>query len=264
MRIKLYTLAIVVLFAAACGESVGEASVDESPYGEANVNAASLERDFVKWWTYFNEHTILSDDFIGLDTAMQHLSKGDFLAELTTGAYIPIKLDAKDVNTYLKLHPLSENADKDVVATIMNKATSTLVQFEMEGSPFPNFDFVSLDGEQFNNDNTKGKLLVLKCWFIGCKACVEEFPELNQLVDENSGRSDVAFLSLAYDRPEALRKFVGRKEFKYAVLPVERDFLETQLQVVAYPTHFVVDKEGIIKKVVNNVEALKAALEKEW
>lgn len=132
----------------------------------------------------------------------------------------------------------------------------------MEGSEFPDFDFTSIEGQKFNNKNTKGKYMVLKCWFIGCKACIKEFPELNNLVDENKNRDDVAFISLAFDSPKSLRKFLVKNDFSYSVVPVNRDFIESKLWVYHYPTHFIVDKNGIIRKVVNTVTELKSALNK--
>jgi hypothetical protein len=40
-------------------------------------------------------------------------------------------------------------------------------------------------------------------------------------------------------------------------------YMNQTLQLNAFPTHFILDKEGIVKKVVSNFESLEVALEKE-
>lgn len=256
-------LCFLILTVSSCTNQTDSRTGSTVYYGEENTNAEILEKDFLTWWTYFNENIILSDDFVALDAALHKISKDSFLQELTSGRYIPIRMISKDSNTYLKLHALSENSDQDITNTIVNKSNAVYQQYKMEGSKFPDFDFSSIGGQRFNNENMLGKYLVLKCWFIACKACVEEFPELNDLVNEHKNRNDMEFVSLAYDAPESLRKFLTKREFTYSVVPVDRHFMESQLQVYNYPTHFIVDKSGIIKKVVNNVAELKLALAKE-
>ena len=246
----------------ACSNETGARKAVPLPYGESTVDVRNLEADFLTWWTYFSDSTTLSDDFVALDSSLQKMAKQSFLEELTTGKYIPLKLPSTDSNTYLQLHPLSPQADRSIAETMVSKSNAVLDQFRMEGTAFPAFSWTTLDGQEFNNHNTRGKYLIVKCWFVACQACIEEMPELNALVAENQDRDDIEFISLAYDSPEALRKFLQRREFTYLVAPVERDYLESDLHVYNYPTHIVVDKGGVIKKVVNTVDELKTALDK--
>ena len=243
-----------------CTDRESNTQASTLAYDGDTVNAAALEDDFMAWWSYFNDHIVLSGDFVALDTARNTISKDAFLHQLTSGAYIPVKLVSRDTATYLQLHPLSQKADDNISQTIRNQANTAYQQYSMEGSAFPDFEWVSLDGQQYDKESTAGKYLVVKCWFIACGACIQEFPELNQLVAENRHRDDVAFVSLAYDSPEALSKFMAKRDFGYSVVPVDRDFLETELKVYNYPTHFVIDQRGIIRKVVNSAAELKTAI----
>jgi peroxiredoxin len=108
----------------------------------------------------------------------------------------------------------------------------------------------------YTNENTKGKYLVLKCWFLACKACIEEMPNLNTLVKEYENRDDVIFLSLAFDKPEDLKRFLETKGFFYQTASVSQDFMEEHLKVYAYPTHLVVGKDGKFLKIVSNEKQL--------
>ena len=251
---------LLVLLLVSCADRENNTPAATVAYGESTVDAAALEDDFMAWWSYFNEHIVLSDDFVALDTARHTISKDAFLKALTTGAYIPVKLVSRDTAPHLQLHPLSQKADENISQTMRNQANMAYQHYSMEDSAFPDFEWVSLDGQRYDKESTAGKYLVVKCWFIACGACIKEFPELSQLVAQNRHRDDVAFVSLAYDSPEALRKFMAKRDFGYSVVPVDRNFLETELGVYNYPTHFVIDPNSTIKKVVNSVGELKAAL----
>lgn len=251
-----FLLFLLSLFTA-CSESATPTPV----YGPANVELSSIEGKFLDWWVYHNDHINLSTEFLGFDTSGVALNKENFLESLRSGNYVPIKHQSsvKNVNCY-QLHALSPQAELGINTTIIQLATKALQQFKMEGTPFPDFEFTDLNGQTYNNANTKGKTMLIKCWFIGCKACIDEFPELNQLVADNRNRDDILFISLAFDEAAALEAFLLKKPFDYAVIPLQRPFMNSALQVGEYPTHFIVDEEGIIRKVVNKVDELIAAL----
>lgn len=133
----------------------------------------------------------------------------------------------------------------------------------MEGQQIPEFNFTDLNGNKYNTTTTKGKILLLKCWFINCIACVKEFPECNKLVDDYKDRNDVLFISLASDTRNELKKFLNTKVFKYAVIPQMDNYMTNQLNINMYPTHLLVGRTGKIIKVANSVEELEPFLKKE-
>ncbi|WP_242499337.1 hypothetical protein [Flavobacterium sp. 140616W15] len=49
----------------------------------------------------------------------------------------------------------------------------------------------------------------------------------------------------------------------YSVIPNMKIYMNETLQLNAFPTHFIINKDGLIAKVVNNYESLEVALEKE-
>lgn len=228
-----------------------------------NTDLSTLKTDFMQWWTYHSKNIILSSNFIPFNENSNQISKNDFLKKLTSGKFIALKLISKDSLTYYKLFKLDKNSDKGIGGTIKNVSAREYKHFKMEGISFPKFSFTDLNGKTYTSENTKGKTIILKCWFISCKPCVAEFPELNLLVKKYQNRNDILFISLAFDSKKALQDFLIKKPFSYAVVPNQREFMEDILRIHTYPTHFVIDKKGTIKKVVNKVDEMLPAFNKE-
>jgi peroxiredoxin len=251
----LLTFLFVVLALGSCSE--------KSKFGQPNVDFKTIEKDFIKWWTYHNNNIVLSSDFIAIDNSSKIIDKEVFLKHLTSGDFIPLKLNSKDSLTYYQLFQLDQTASKEISTTIKSASTTSYNYFKMEGKHFPTFDFTDLNGIEYNNENTKGKIIVLKCWFIKCHACIAEFPKLNELAEKYQNRNEIVFIGLALDPKEELNQFLSKKAFSYSVVADQKQFISNNLGISGYPTHFIIDRNGIIKKVVNRAEEMMAALKVE-
>ena len=224
--------------------------------GEPNIDVDKLTTDFRNWWTYHSKNISLETDFIAVNETSTEITKLEFLESLVTGNFVPIKLKKNGVEQYYKLYKLTNDTDQSIRSTIINTSAVVLNRFKMVGQQFPDFNFVDLDGDTFDNQNSLGKVTVIKCWFINCVACVKEFPELNQYVSKQEGNKEIQFISLAIDGKSALQKFVKKKPFSYSIIPEQKEFMETALNVYEYPTHFIIDKNGIIEKVYTSADHL--------
>ncbi len=237
---------------------------EESDYGLPNVDVEALQKDFMQWWTYYNRYINLSSDFIAIDNSSNKISKEAFLKSLTTGKFIPAGLLSKDTSkTYYKLFQINPTSDKSIENAITGASIREYEHFKMEGQQFPKFSFTDLNGKLYTSENTKGKIVVLKCWFIKCIACIAEFPGLNEMVDQYKDRNDVVFISLAFDKEADLKAFLLTKPFNYNTVSVQKSYLGDTLKVSLYPTHFLIDKEGRIIKIVNKAARLKTFLANE-
>jgi len=245
-----------------CKENSEEQLItDKVEIHEPEVNRNNIEANFLKWWTYHSKNISLSSDFIGLNEKSDTISKEQFLEKLITGDFIPLKLKSNEKTETYKLYKLDSLADNVIGSTIKNESLTSLRHFNMEGQTFPEFDFTDLNGIHLNNENTKGKTTIIKTWFIGCTACVAEFPELNKLVESHKEANDMVFVSLALDSKPELEKFLLKKPFNYQVVADKKDFLERILKLEIYPTHIIVDQNGAILKVVNKASEMIAFLE---
>lgn len=255
----LQPISILFLFAAlfSCGGKPEASAVSEkAEILDPKVDLRELQSDFMKWWTYHSSTITLSSDFVGIDELSDSLGKKQFLEKLGTGRFIPLRLASDSGLESYKLFPLDSSAYDITGSTIANESMTNLKHFNMEGMPFPEFDFTDLAGNRYTNQSTQGKTLILKTWFIGCVACVEEFPELNELVEKYRKRDDLIFLSLALDTPAELEKFLKKRNFEYQVVPGQKDFIMGKLDLQIYPSHLIIDQNGSIAKVVNKASEM--------
>jgi len=232
-------------------------------YGDPVVQPAAVLKDMVAFLTYQERNVHLSEDLIALNTDSEIITKESFLSLLSSGDYLPLRLNSKDSLSTYQLYKLDASANADIRLTLKNWGSRELALFKLEGTTFPDFNFVDLEGNVFTKETTKGKILVLKCWYIGCRACVKEMPALNDMVKLYKNRKDILFVSLAFDTKDELTAFLRKSPFIYSVVPDQEDFMKNDLNLHMYPTHFIVNKKGLITKVVNEGKALAAALKKE-
>ncbi len=232
------------------------------PDQDFEVDADALLNDYRTWYGYHYRTIHLAQDFVGVDTDLTQLTKLAFLTKLATGDYIALKTKLREgIPTYALYQ--SGQANQDRRRTIKNLVSYELKNLSWEGKEVPEFSFTDLNGKTYDKASTKGKILVLKCWFISCTACVEEFPELNHLVEKYTADPDIQFVSLASDTKPKLEAFIKKKPFRYAVVPDQGSFMANKLEIGMYPTHLLVNKEGKIVKVVNYVDDLIPALERQ-
>ncbi|WP_410220102.1 TlpA family protein disulfide reductase [Pedobacter sp.] len=226
------------------------------------VDKASILKDFITWYNYDYQNIKLTQNFIGLDNDSTVIDKTTFLNKLRTGNYIPFKIKVSD---NIPVYQLNKNStlSNDIKSTIKQRAAIEIFHFQMEGKQLPTYNFSDLQNKTYNSNNTKNKIVLIKCWFINCVACVNEFPELNALVNQYEHNKNVLFISLAIDNRSELKTFLKKKEFKYAVVPDQEDYMRNKLKVQMYPTHILIDKKGKIVKVTNSIDDIIPFLEEE-
>lgn len=243
-----------------------ESTQEEEPLSgnteyKTNINPAEIEKDYKAWKKYDKEYIELSYDFTPIDTDGTTIEKEAFLEKLKTGKYIPLKIESTTPS--YKLYELTFDETKEKIGkSVKGKMRTVYSYFKKEGQPMPNFDFKDLNEISYNNKNLLGKIKIIKCWFIKCFVCVQEFPELNELYDKYESYDNIVFLSLAFDKSDELKTFLSKKEFRYPVVPNQRDFMSKELGIKQYPTHIIVDENNKILKMVNNVKALITVVEK--
>lgn len=231
------------------------------------VSPSVISKDMMSWLYYNKDHMRWSADFRALDTASRSIERSDFLKALTTGNYLPVKIRTTDSALCYQLYRLDNYTDEGIREHIKNQAQMAYRYLQFEGSSLPQFNFIDLNSNVYNPQTTKGKVVVLNCWYIHCQACNEEMPQLNKIVQQAKDRNDVVFIGLAFDKADSLRKFLSKKEFNYAIVPEEENYLMNDLGIIYYPTHIIVDRQGKIRKVIDGginefIDALNKELTK--
>lgn len=135
----------------------------------------------------------------------------------------------------------------------------------MKGQTFPDFKLTTLAGEEISKQSTRGKIVLFNFWFTRCRPCIQEMPELNEMVKKFE-REDIIFIAPTFDDSTQVNRFLDRFDFEYEVVAGVKDFC-LDLNIRSYPTHFVLNRDGIIEKVrigysVTTVQSLRKSLRK--
>ncbi|WP_282014074.1 TlpA family protein disulfide reductase [Marinifilum flexuosum] len=125
--------------------------------------------------------------------------------------------------------------------------------YEMVGKKFPNFVLRDLEGNAFSSDSLLNAPLVLNFWFNGCRPCKREMPVLNQIKKEYEGK--VRFVSITFNSADQVKKVLQDYPFDFYHL-VEGKELIDQIGITAYPKTIVIDRNGIVRQVMDCVESM--------
>ena len=232
---------------------------------EPVVPPSLVAKDMMSWLYYERDYMRWSADFQALDTSSKPIERSEFLKQLTTGNYLPVKIRTGDSALTYQLYRAESNVDEAIKEVIRNKAQMVYRYLQFEGSHLPQFNFTDLNGNVYTPETTKGKIVVLNCWYIHCQACNEEMPELNRIVEKTKNRNDIVFIGLAFDKADSLKQFLTKKEFKYAIVPEKENYLMNDLGIIYYPTHIIINRQGKIRKIIEaSVTELIDALNKEF
>ena len=228
--------------------------------GTPVVEPQKFLKDIMSLLVYKKDHLRFAEEFMGYDQNGRPIGRGPFLKLLATGSYVPIALTSQSGKRTYQLDLLPPGADRDLRTVIRQWGQTYYDQFSREGQVLPAMDFVDLEGRRYTPESTRGKIVVLKCWFISCLPCVQEMPELNRLVERYRNRKDILFVSLAIDPKDKLVAFLRKTKFRYAVVPGKGPYMSKQLRISAYPTHLVINGDGKIARMVNDADELVVAL----
>jgi peroxiredoxin len=212
---------------------------------------------------YNSNYLRFDQDFIAYDEQARNITKTRLLKAIATGDYLPLKVSSGKQADEYQLYPLNVGTDRDVRA-MLKQIGVTYYGFDlMVGKKFPAFHYVDVNGKVYTPENTKGKILVLKAWFIHCVPCVAEIPMLNKLTEQYKNRKDIVFVSLATDPKKALQGFLKKKPFKYAVVPSKAAYIQDKLHATGYPCHWIINKQGVVVNMTYDHNEMIAALQQE-
>lgn len=119
----------------------------------------------------------------------------------------------------------------------------------IHGSKLPDISIPDLQGKELNLNDLRGEISVLHFWFLQCKPCLEEIPELNKL-REKFAHTNIHFLAFSKDSAEAVLKFLEKKEFNFRLFPDCEKLINSELNFFhGYPSTIVTDRNNKVLKV---------------
>lgn len=132
----------------------------------------------------------------------------------------------------------------------------------------PQVQFTTLQGQQIDMQQLRGKVVLVNFWATTCPGCIAEMPKLVETYQRYHAQGfELVAVAMAYDPPSQVANYVQTHALPFTVA------LDTQGSVAAAfndvkltPTAFVVDKQGrIVSHVVGELDfqALHSLLDKE-
>lgn len=180
------------------------------------------------------------------------------------------QLSQKEVNTIMKsafsmMKRIDDAGNERIMLVPLNEKdiaqknnTEQAFVSRLEGKLFPVLRAVNRQNETLEVP-VKGKITVINFWFVACKPCVDEMPQLNKLAKKYAEK-DVVFIAPALDSSENIQSFLKNHAFDYQILPNTILWSHT-LGLNTYPTHILVNPNGIVEKVfVGAAEDIEAKL----
>lgn len=117
------------------------------------------------------------------------------------------------------------------------------------GSPAPDFQVELLDGETFRLSEQKGKVVWINFWASWCPPCRAEMPDIEAIWREEQN-SDLALVAVDFaERPDKVREFAERLGMTFPVGLDTTGQITTNYRVTGFPSHFLVDREGILREI---------------
>ncbi len=120
---------------------------------------------------------------------------------------------------------------------------------ELNGSILKELNFEDINGKKHNLNSLKGKVVVLNFWFIQCKPCVAEFPELNDLKKKFKSKP-VEFFAISWNDRKSLDQFFETHKLDFTVIPNGRD-LNEKFKIPYFPFHIIIDQNGKTEYIKN-------------
>ena len=153
-----------------------------------------------------------------------------------------------------------EPKHKTIASNIRDKVTQL-----MEGYAPPTFELYDMKGKLCTWDDFKGKMVYLNFCTVSGYGCLKEFVELDRLYKKY--RDKVEIITICVDEDiEIIRNFLSYEHYAWTFLHYanQPDILRNY-DIRAYPTYFLIDKEGKISRSLapspaENVEAIFSKL----
>lgn len=179
------------------------------------------------------------------DSTGKVLAADDWFFKVQSNEYTIEQISADNVEPReFKLRPTTPEEKRMAMMRSDRKGPITLAGFTT-GKAIADYSVTDINGKTYTKDALLGKVVVINFWFKDASPCKAEIPELNKLVKKYKGK-EVVFLAPTYDPLEDVTEFLKKLPFNY-IICTDVDEMIINMKITKYPTHVVVDKQGIVQ-----------------
>lgn len=180
---------------------------------------------------------------LGLDfkTLSSNLFSSERVFQLFDNSYNEFKLELilnKSENILLYKWLVSETGSKNEEEIPIWKLSSISLN-----KPMPSLQAKTISENEISFDFKGDSITVINSWATFCHPCIEEIPELNNLV-KNYTRSKIRFIAIAFNDKSETQLFLKNHIFLYNHFLFGEKTMEVLGNV--FPRHVIIDQNGIV------------------
>jgi len=109
----------------------------------------------------------------------------------------------------------------------------------------PNFSLITAFGDSIHLSDYKGKIVILDFWYVGCSPCVKAYREIKTL-EEKLGKNKFVVIGMnPVTRKNKIVRYIKKGKYNDMVAICSKT-IRDRYKVKAYPTIYVIDKQGKI------------------
>lgn len=119
----------------------------------------------------------------------------------------------------------------------------------LKGQLAPDFVLTDLKGTTVQLSDFKGKIVLVNFWATWCPPCQVEMPHMQNIFQDFKAKDVVILgvnMTLTEENLEDVQTFVNEQQLTFPIVMDEKSDVVQTYQVVAYPTTYLLDTEGVI------------------
>ncbi|MES1197661.1 MAG: TlpA disulfide reductase family protein [Chitinophagaceae bacterium] len=106
---------------------------------------------------------------------------------------------------------------------------------------------ITNEARTIDNQNLRGKVVLINFWFEDCHPCMAEMEALNNLFKKMESNKDFVFISLTWNNKETIKRVKEKFGLAFEVFSAPGGKCQRLNFGCGYPTSIVLDKLGVIK-----------------
>lgn len=114
------------------------------------------------------------------------------------------------------------------------------------GQPAPRFRAKTTEGQQFNNESVRGKVVLFEFWTTWCKYCEEEAGLVDDIATEFKGKDLIVLAVNVLESDQKVKKYLAEHPRTVPIVLTKDTNLAAMYNAQVYPIYVVVDRDGNI------------------